>query len=412
MSSRSSSIPHKPTVCPIKSANSNELGVSKSKQKLNSRKLASLKYAHYLIDKIGISSGNLSEDELPDKARRALHSGDYVELISDSADSKTKVLTAFLSGDRWDPMQAHSTGSKRALRLACVCNWILQGEHIEFIEPKAVKKVPVIENDATLWDELKQVQVPDLDRQAEIKPVKYLLLFVTLTVPNVPAEDLSKQHKALSDARRRLLHDFRALKKWVKGYVSSEEVEYNPDTHTFHPHLHLLLAVPSEYKQGRKYALTQNDFKEFWNKAQGKEASAVSIVDVREVYDIKGREGGKRFQELCKYVTKSAELLDYGSDVLDAVIEAYTGQHQTACSGVFREGFKLYEKGELGDYVEAAEKGIEWAYKRSGNWGGMKYAWSKPERLSETESEQVKALTQYKTGELSCETPEGADNEI
>ena len=376
--------------------------IKKTKKNLDSRKSASVQYAAFL-ERTGMKRGNQLE--------RVRNSGNYLELVADRTDEHSKVFAAFLSGDRWDPMQAHSTAAKKSLRLTASVRWILHGEHIEFIEPEATKEAEVYPADAGLFDVPERVTLPDLDRRAEVRELRFRILFVTLTIPNCTAEELADKHKLLSSARRKLLHDFRALRRHCRGYVCTEEVTYNAETRTYHPHLHLLVAVTEEYFASGRPAVTQAQLVDWWKKATDAAEDEYRICDIRTMSVVEREEDGYISEhdgvfEVCKYITKSCELLAAGDDVMQTVIRAYKGQKQSSCAGIFRDAFDLYERGELTEYVAETEDGIEWATKRAGTWGQQRYSWSAPVALDELEAAEVSAVSLYERGELACELPE------
>lgn len=367
--------------------------IYKTKRKINSRKAASIKYADFLE-----RNGSKAE-----KVERVRNSGNYVELVADRAEEHTKVFSAFLSGDRFDPMTAHSISTKRALRLQACVDWIVRGEHLEFVNPKAILKAETFEAEQpSLWDKPKVVKLPSTDEQAEVKAVRYRILFVTLTVPNCGASDLAALHVQLSAARRRLLHDYRPLRKWVRGYVSTEEVTYNSTAGTYHPHLHMLLAVPEDYFKDGKPAVQTSELAEWWAKATEAKPNESRIVDMRAMH----KNSVKDVMELTKYVTKTAELIEYGDEVMQTVMDAYKGQKQASCAGLFREAFTLYEAGELAEYLGEAEQAVEWATKRAGIWGAGAYSWGEPVELSAVEAYKATDAAMYAAGQLTCDTPE------
>ena len=95
-----------------------------------------------------------------------------------------------------------------------------------------------------------QVKDVCLSLQSEYKSTRYLLL--TLTVPNVSAADLSdeikKMNKAWASLSRRA-----EFKKSIWGWFKALEITHNKKTNTYHPHFHVLLAVPAKYFKGQNY---------------------------------------------------------------------------------------------------------------------------------------------------------------
>ncbi|MEZ8923038.1 protein rep, partial [Vibrio cyclitrophicus] len=98
--------------------------------------------------------------------------------------------------------------------------------------------------------------------QKDFPTYKYLLL--TLTVPNVKAEQLSDEIKHLHASWDRMTK--RAFfKKSIKGWFRALEVTYNGDRDDFHPHIHVLLCVPSGYF--KKNYINQKQWLEYWRSA-------------------------------------------------------------------------------------------------------------------------------------------------
>lgn len=85
-------------------------------------------------------------------------------------------------------------------------------------------------------------------------------LFLTLTVPNVPHDQLRDTVKKMNRAFGRMFNLRNSESKTGKmfsGYIRRLEVTYNIDPdrksyRTFHPHLHVLLECKSEYKPRSK----------------------------------------------------------------------------------------------------------------------------------------------------------------
>ncbi len=74
----------------------------------------------------------------------------------------------------------------------------------------------------------------------------YRFLFLTLTIPNVDADDLSEGVTTLLEGWNRLIQRTE-VKKVVKGSFRAVEVTYNAESDTWHPHIHALLFVPANY---------------------------------------------------------------------------------------------------------------------------------------------------------------------
>jgi plasmid rolling circle replication initiator protein Rep len=141
---------------------------------------------------------------------------------------------------------------------------------------------------------------------------KYRFIFLTLTIRNVDATELNNAvHILLRVAWKNLINN-RRFKKAIEGYYRTFEVTHdtepiitakmfrkkrgfyirnglkigdiNPTFDTFHPHLHVLLAVdPSYFDKGYDLYIKHKTWKEMWQKALG--ADYEPFVHVRVVYE-------------------------------------------------------------------------------------------------------------------------------
>lgn len=132
-------------------------------------------------------------------------------------------------------------------------------------------------------------------------------LFLTLTVKNVDAENLPETITAMFKGFNRLTK-YKAFKTSVKGYFRALEVTYdkepyvtkkryekakryfdkrgirigdnNPNYDTYHPHFHVLLAVPPSYFQA-KYYIKQSEWASLWQKAM--KLDYTPVVNIKKV---------------------------------------------------------------------------------------------------------------------------------
>ena len=135
---------------------------------------------------------------------------------------------------------------------------------------------------------------------------KYLLL--TLTVPNVSADRLSDEIKHLHSSWDRMAR--RAFfKKSIKGWFRALEVTYNGTRDDYHPHLHVLLCVPSNYFA--KNYINRDQWLEYWQEAT--RYPHVTQVDVRAIKPNKKRPESDAITsaaaEVGKYATKPSNYV-------------------------------------------------------------------------------------------------------
>lgn len=93
--------------------------------------------------------------------------------------------------------------------------------------------------------------------------VGYKLLSITLTVPNCTGPQLREELKNELRALRSMLRNKNALSAIVKGYVYGAEQTRNGETGLFHPHIHLIAAVPASYG-GKGIYLSRKSLTELW----------------------------------------------------------------------------------------------------------------------------------------------------
>src|SRR5699024_11497002 len=71
-------------------------------------------------------------------------------------------------------------------------------------------------------------------------------IFLTLTAPNVPADELNDEIKHYNQSFQRLMQR-KEVKQIVKGYARKLEITYNEERDDYHPHFHVLIAVNKSY---------------------------------------------------------------------------------------------------------------------------------------------------------------------
>ena len=108
-------------------------------------------------------------------------------------------------------------------------------------------------------------------------------IFLTLTVRNVEGHELKNTMDQMTQAFNRFTK-YARFKKSIRGYFRAMEVTRNWDKEsewygTYHPHFHVLLAVPSDYF-GRNY-ITHAEWTDMWQRAM--KLTYMPIVHVQRV---------------------------------------------------------------------------------------------------------------------------------
>lgn len=147
-------------------------------------------------------------------------------------------------------------------------------------------------------------------------------LMVTFTVKNVSGPDLAETlnliHKGLNNLAK--------CARWqaaVKGWLRATEITHNtkeksPAYDTFHPHMHMLLCVPSSYFKGKSY-IKQKEWATLWKHYI--KAPYTPVVDVRIIKSEDGQRltdlpagaqaaaMGKACAEVSKYAAKPTDYI-------------------------------------------------------------------------------------------------------
>jgi len=134
---------------------------------------------------------------------------------------------------------------------------------------------------------------------------KYKFIFLTLTVPNVPLEELSNTITHILESWHRLMMRTQP-KRAIKGYIRTLEITYNHKRDDWHPHIHAALVVRQSYFTSRYY-IKRDRWLEMWQEVT--KQPEITQVDVRMLKpNEKAYEGIDplllAFAELSKYAVK------------------------------------------------------------------------------------------------------------
>lgn len=198
-----------------------------------------------------------------------------------------------------------------------------------------------------------QVKDVCISLQSEYKSTAYLLL--TLTVPNVPINELKSEMKTMNSAWLKMTKRAE-FKKGIWGWFKALEVTYNKKADTYHPHFHVLLAVPNEYFKGKNY-INQARWLELWQESM--KNPNITQVDIRRVKPNPKRPDSTAIEsaaaEVGKYATKPSDYItkvsndEYKADktiVRDLAVNL-KGKRLTAFGGRMKEH---YIKLQLADF--------------------------------------------------------------
>ncbi len=180
-------------------------------------------------------------------------------------------------------------------------------------------------------------------------------VFVTLTVKNCEADNLSETLNQMNQAfryltsKRQTFAPAEKLKKSLLGYMKAVEVTYNIAKNTYHPHIHCIFAVQASYFS-RDY-ISQDEWVDLWQKCAG--------LDYRpsvNVKAIKNAQSKKAVAELAKYPVKMDEIAEIGDRAVPALItfsHALKNRRLITFGGVIADAKKqlMLDDIETGDLV-------------------------------------------------------------
>jgi len=232
-------------------------------------------------------------------------------------------------------------------------------------------------------------------------------IFLTLTTPNVAADQLENEIKTYNHAFQKLMQR-QEVDKITKGYVRKLEVTYdqerfitksmykhrkvyyesrglnvgdnNPNYDTYNPHFHVLMAVNKSYFRDTDYYIKHERWLELWQKVT--DNPDITQVDVRKVRENKKKE----VSEIAKYAAKDSDYL-VDEDVFEVFYKALKGKRLIVQSGLFKESMKLWKAGKLEKYKELDS--TEYVYALLYSWGKGKYVEDEKRLLTDEEREEV-----------------------
>ena len=194
------------------------------------------------------------------------------------------------------------------------------------------------------------------------KDREYAFLFLTLTIKNVTAAELSETLDKLFYGFKRLALT-KEYKKAIKGSFRALEVTHNTNSRsksydTYHPHFHCILVVNKSYFKKSDY-IPQAKWVELWKRCMG--LDYVPTVDIRKCSNNK-----KSVAEVSKYSVKDADyIVEYNQELTDNAVEtldfALANRRLSAFAGVMRDAqrkLKLQDA-EDGDLINTDGKDDE-----------------------------------------------------
>ena len=187
----------------------------------------------------------------------------------------------------------------------------------------------------------------------ELERQQYRFLFLTLTVRNCSSEDLPATVQVLYDGWRQLYHKHKIFRRSIEGTFRSLEITRNLKAGTYHPHLHVILAVRPDYF--RCGYIPQSEWSYMWRSCCSLDYNP--IVDIRTIKpNDKGLSGA--VAEVAKYAVKSSDFLRGTPDDMARTawdfLTALSGRRLCSFTGIFAKVRKALRLDDIdsGDLVQ------------------------------------------------------------
>ena len=170
------------------------------------------------------------------------------------------------------------------------------------------------------------------------------MVFVTLTVPNVRGCDLPDTVRHINQSFARL-RAYKKCKTLLANTIRKLEITYNRQMETYHPHLHVLCYVNTNYFSGRRYC-SHDALLDAWRRATGQ--PQITQVDVRRCRDYGDTDA---IRELAKYNAKASDYCS-SQQVMDDLYVGLKNTQLISFGGKMREYKRDYDAGRLDEYIE------------------------------------------------------------
>ena len=280
--------------------------------------------------------GNITENRID----RVKSCSNYFTAVADRTLQKSKIVKAIRCRDKFCPVCQKIKSTKNALAIEAMYNYLKDTTKLNY-------------------------------------------LFITLTAPNVKGDKLSKELSDYTSSFKRMIKT-KKIEKINKGYIAKLEITYNTEDDSYHPHYHVLMAVPNQYFKNNNYYIKQNEWLEIWRKT--KRDKNITQVDVRKVRN-KNIDGiSSEVLELAKYMAKSADYFN-SLDVFETYFNETHKKRFMRYGGLFKEALKDFKQGRLNKYINVNV--IDWYFIIKYSYGFEGYEKNSIRNLTENEKLQI-----------------------
>ena len=160
----------------------------------------------------------------------------------------------------------------------------------------------------------------------------YCFLFLTLTLRNCPWDELPAAIEDFLSGWRFMYHKAPIFRRAVYGTSRALEITVNHGARTYHPHLHVVLAVKPSYFTSRDY-ISQAQWTQLWRSCC--DISYDPIVNIKRI-----KETSQGFKEISKYAVKGSDFLVGSPELMQRHVSNFlaglSGRRLVGSTGVFK----------------------------------------------------------------------------
>lgn len=204
--------------------------------------------------------------------------------------------------------------------------------------------------------------IAEMKRRPEFK--NSVFVFLTLTIRNMEGQDLNQAISDMLEGWRRLYNKNKAFKNgYILGSYRTMEITYNREKQTYHPHLHVILAVTPEYF--KKGYISQDQWCNIWQSCMKLDYKPICFIEktYRKNQSIIAEE-----LEAAKYAAKDSDYLS-SPEVTKIFSEALEGRQLVGFTGCFAKirrdlGHDDAEDGDLVHTTNELETEVQFAIVR------------------------------------------------
>jgi len=267
----------------------------------------------------------------PNSQERISECGNWIEFFANREVNRLKVHQANFCKDRFCPMCAWRTAKKDALKIGVLMKYIEQEHGKVFIS-------------------------------------------VTLTAPNVKAEDLKGEITLYNKAFKKLV-ERKAFKKINQGYIRKLEITYNAERNDYHPHFHVVFAVNKGNFKKADY-IKQETWLNEWR----------DVMNDQSISQVFVKRFDSNINEIAKYAAKDSDYTK-SQEVFDTFYNALKGRQVITYNGLFAEANKMFKAKQLDHYI--SQDDTDYAYMLLYRWGKKEYIEAERRELTDEEKKKV-----------------------